>query len=85
MPSTMTTTPQERRPPDQVCQQDLEIRPTIEPIKNPPHGRNDDLRGGSLQGELKHLAAEVEFHDALDDDDDPPGAKVKASKVEEEP
>ena len=35
---------QEGRPPDLVCQQDLEIRPTTKLIEEPPHGRNDDLR-----------------------------------------
>ena len=34
---------QEMCPPDQACQQDLEIRPTTEPGKEPPHGCNDDL------------------------------------------
>ena len=38
-----------------------------------------------MQGELKLLLEEEEFHDAFDDDDGPPGDKVKASKVEEEP
>ena len=76
---------QERRPPDQVCQQDLEIRPTTEPIKEPPHGRNNDLRGGDLQDELENLLDVEEFYDALDDDDGPPGEKVKANEVEEEP
>ena len=31
------------RPSDQVCIRDLEVGPIIEPIKEPPHGRNDDL------------------------------------------
>ena len=76
---------QERRPPDQVCQQDLEIRPTTEPNKEPPHGRNNDLRGGDLQDELEHLLEEEEFYNALDDDNSPPGEEVKANEVEEEP
>ena len=33
-------------PPDH----DLVIRATSEPIEEPPHGRNDDLQGGDLQG-----------------------------------
>ena len=68
-------------PPDQ----DLGTRATNEPIKEPPHDCNDDLRGGDLQGELKLLLEEEEFYDALDDDDSPPGKKVKANEVEEEP
>ena len=51
---------QERGPPVQVCQQDLETRPTTEPSKVSPHDRNDDLRGGDLQDELKSLLEEEE-------------------------
>ena len=63
---------QEIRPPDQVCHQDLEIRPITEPIKEPPHGRNDDLRGGDLQKKLEHSLEEDEIYDTLDDDDSLP-------------
>ena len=72
---------EEGRPPDQ----DLGTRATNEPIEEPPHDCNDDLQGGHLQGKLKLLLEEEEFYDALGDDDGPPGEKVKASKVEEEP
>ena len=75
----------ERRPPEQACQQDLETRATTEPNEEPPHDCNDNLRGGDLQGKLKLLLEEEEFHDALDDEDSPPGKKVKANEVEEEP
>ena len=51
---------QERGPPVQVCQQDLETRLTTEPSKVPPHDRNDDLRGGDLQDKLESLLEEQE-------------------------
>ena len=52
---------QERGPPVQVCQQDLETRPTTEPSKEPPHGSNDDLRGRELQVEFEDLLKEEEL------------------------
>ena len=76
---------QERCPPVQVCQQDLEARPTTEPNKEPPHDRNDDLRGRELQDDLENLLEEEELYDALNDDDSSPGKEVEANEVEEKP